>query len=721
MHLSSDPVGLPLVSGKQLGDIGASLATDGRKEVHVQWECFTAHPDEEMDFSSVVKHCIFQCHGEDGRLENSAGTDGPKLTPCAVQRKVVNSEKVQWWTEVSSCDVRLLIYDPWQQILSSMQRVKIISFKISSGTWWSEITCRLSPTPLITTRLIWRTHGCRSLLCDDEPIPSEPLDDPIMSKHYGRVPRNGDPCDALPTSQSITTNWKPSSSRPIPPPSSSTTPPGYPTCDTTKSHCHTNIIVSWTSIILKYAWEAFEFHCALWSWRTNKTVYVRWRIAFQWWEKERDGGTPTQRQVSPSSTAAADATWLPKGSIWKKFECAVTMGSGDCWFWPAYTSNASVHGGWNNWGDNCLVPHWYVASCRDSWSDVCWTSTTRKRDFELIQWRHQRNKNHVEPTKPMWEMSWNTQRWKQQLVLTSIQRHSCVWDGSLLAHLAQVWKLVWLSWRSKVHNWERAHSVNNCTYFMYFGTGRIRVETKLRHPDSAEPCFMVQKSATQMSGERGPKKHCTRLPSQRSACCCSPSLMGDSETLQQTQNTAQQPAFATQMNNQNRWSSHREEITKKRKGKERLTLHCPLPLKMEPFLLILPFVFTLLSMRLLGLSCAPPTALVALRFYSQFVAHYSGRSRLLHLSWRLSSTTTPVSLLVLGFLKVDRFVQFHMLVVQPLPLLIHQMPLKMAWQMACHSSSTGGPHRLSPNILCCRWHLLLLFEMSVQTASGGLR
>ena len=46
------------------------------------------------------------------RLENSAGTDGPKLTPCAVQRKVVNSEKVQWWTEVSSCDVRLLIYDP---------------------------------------------------------------------------------------------------------------------------------------------------------------------------------------------------------------------------------------------------------------------------------------------------------------------------------------------------------------------------------------------------------------------------------------------------------------------------------------------------------------------------------------------------------------------------------------------------------------------------------
>ena len=86
-------------------------------------------------------------------------------------------------------------------------------------------------------------------------------------------------------------------------------------------------------------------------------------------------------------------------------------------------------------------------------------------------------------------------------------------------------------------------------------------------------------SVTKMSGERGPKKHCTRLPSQRSACCCSTSLMGDSETLQQTQNTAQQPAFATQMNNQNRWSSHRKETTKKKKRKREA--HASLPPAVE--------------------------------------------------------------------------------------------------------------------------------------------
>ena len=137
----------------------------------------------------------------------------------------------------------------------------------------------------------------------------------------------------------------------------------------------------------------------------------------------------------------------------------------------------------------------------------------------------------------------------------------------------------------KVHNWERAHSVDNCTCLMYFGTGGIRVETKLRVPDSAESCFMVQTSATQMSGERGPKKHCTRLPSQRSACCCSTSLMGDSETLQQTQNTAQQPeplVFAQRRNNK-----------KKEKEKRGACFIAPCTLKMEPFLLLLQFVFTL--------------------------------------------------------------------------------------------------------------------------------
>ena len=40
--------------------------------------------------------------------------------------------------------------------------------------------------------------------------------------------------------------------------------------------------------------------------------------------------------------------------------------------------------------------------------------------------------------------------------------------------------------------------------------------------------------------------------------------------------------------------------------------------------------------------CAPPTALAARRMCSQFVAHHFGRSRLLHLFWRLSSTTAPV-------------------------------------------------------------------------------
>ena len=217
-----------------------------------------------------------------------------------------------------------------------------------------------------------------------------------------------------------------------------------------------------------------------------------------------------------------------------------------------------------------------------------------------------------------------------------------------------------------------AHSVNNRMCFMHAKTGGIRVETKLRHPDSAEPSFMMQKSATQMSGERCAKKHCTRLPSQRSACCCSPSLVGDSATLQQTKNTAQQPA-PTQMNNKTACLRTDKKPRKKEKEKERLTRHCP---------------------------CRFP-APSSVRLHASFNAavglvmcasHSACRTEVLLSICRAllrSLQAFPLVLESLGaqrlclltgarLFKVDRFVQFHMLVVHPLPLLIHQMPLKMA-------------------------------------------
>ena len=65
----------------------------------------------------------------------------------------------------------------------------------------------------------------------------------------------------------------------------------------------------------------------------------------------------------------------------------------------------------------------------------------------------------------------------------------------------------------------------------------------------------------------------------------------------------------------------------------------------------------LLPTRLLDFSCARPAALVALRFYSQFVALHFGRSKLPHLPWRLSSTTAP--LLSHTEKKADRTLHNH--------------------------------------------------------------
>ena len=122
----------------------------------------------------------------------------------------------------------------------------------------------------------------------------------------------------------------------------------------------------------------------------------------------------------------------------------------------------------------------------------------------------------------------------------------------------------------------------------------------------------------------------------------------------------------------------------------RLTLHGALQLQMESFLLPLPFVSKLLPTRPSGFSCALPTALVALKFYSQFVGHCFGHTEILHVFGRLSLTTKAFALWLLpGFLRLtalcnSSYLWYNLSHSSP------SMPLKRAWQMACRSSSTSG-------------------------------
>ena len=46
--ISRSPPGLPLDENKQLGEVSASLTSDGRHRLHIQRECYRAYLDEEM-------------------------------------------------------------------------------------------------------------------------------------------------------------------------------------------------------------------------------------------------------------------------------------------------------------------------------------------------------------------------------------------------------------------------------------------------------------------------------------------------------------------------------------------------------------------------------------------------------------------------------------------------------------------------------------------------
>ena len=46
--IGRSPPGLPLDGDKQLGEVSASLTSDGRHRLHIQRECYRAYLDEEM-------------------------------------------------------------------------------------------------------------------------------------------------------------------------------------------------------------------------------------------------------------------------------------------------------------------------------------------------------------------------------------------------------------------------------------------------------------------------------------------------------------------------------------------------------------------------------------------------------------------------------------------------------------------------------------------------
>ena len=95
-----------------------------------------------------------------------------------------------------------------------------------------------------------------------------------------------------------------------------------------------------------------------------------------------------------------------------------------------------------------------------------------------------------------------------------------------------------------------------------------------------------------------------------------------------------------------------------------LTFRFHLGQKTQPVLPHLPCASGFLPARLLHRSRAPPTALAALRLYSQFVTHYFGHSKLCLFVDR-------------WFLAVDCFVNVHELAVHILPRLVHSPTKRM--------------------------------------------
>ena len=97
--LLADPPGLPLDGDKQLGEVSASLTSDGRHRLHIQRECYRAYLDEEMSIQQSDARCTNQDPSECGHLENGAGFGARERICIDGPRPVDSSRKVLSWVQ----------------------------------------------------------------------------------------------------------------------------------------------------------------------------------------------------------------------------------------------------------------------------------------------------------------------------------------------------------------------------------------------------------------------------------------------------------------------------------------------------------------------------------------------------------------------------------------------------------------------------------------------
>ena len=97
--IGRSPPRLPLDGDKQLGEVSASLTSDGRHRLHIQRECYRAYLDEEMSLQQNDASCTSQDPFVCGHLENGVGFGVRERICIDEPRPVDSSEKVLSWVQ----------------------------------------------------------------------------------------------------------------------------------------------------------------------------------------------------------------------------------------------------------------------------------------------------------------------------------------------------------------------------------------------------------------------------------------------------------------------------------------------------------------------------------------------------------------------------------------------------------------------------------------------
>ena len=90
--IGRSPPGLPLDGDKQLGEVSASLTSDGRHRLHIQRECYRAYLDNRND-----ERCTSQDPFVFGHLENGVGFGVREHVCINEPRPVDSSKRVHSW------------------------------------------------------------------------------------------------------------------------------------------------------------------------------------------------------------------------------------------------------------------------------------------------------------------------------------------------------------------------------------------------------------------------------------------------------------------------------------------------------------------------------------------------------------------------------------------------------------------------------------------------